>query len=134
MLAADEARAAAEVARVRTELPTRDEAVFNCHLGELALALEPTSEADPIGILASLLAVASVHVGPSPHIRAGDDRHPLYTELTQAPDGEGYTGDIRWNFEKFLVAPDGKVVARFAPQVEPEAPELTGAIEGALTG
>ena len=64
----------------------------------------------------------------------GDDRHPLYTELTQAPDGEGYTGDIRWNFEKFLVAPDGKVVARFAPQVEPEAPELTGAIEGALTG
>src|ERR1700719_2589359 len=54
----------------------------------------------------------------------GDDRHPLYEELTKAPDGEGYTGDIRWNFEKFLVAPDGKVVARFAPQVEPESTEV----------
>jgi len=64
----------------------------------------------------------------------GDDRHPLYAELTKTSDGEGYAGDIRWNFEKFLVAPDGSVVARFAPQVEPEAPEVTGAIEGALTG
>lgn len=64
----------------------------------------------------------------------GDDRHPLYAELTQAPDGEGYTGDIRWNFEKFLIAADGKVLARFAPQVEPEAPEVISAIEGALSG
>jgi glutathione peroxidase len=64
----------------------------------------------------------------------GDDRHPLYQELTKAPDEEGYTGDIRWNFEKFLVSPDGKVVARFAPQVEPEAAEVTGAIEGSLPG
>ena len=64
----------------------------------------------------------------------GDDRHPLYGELTKAPDGEGYTGDIRWNFEKFLVSPDGKVVARFAPQVEPEAAEVTGAIESSLSG
>ena len=64
----------------------------------------------------------------------GDRRHALYAELTKFPDGEGYTGDIRWNFEKFLVAPDGRVVARFAPQVEPEAPEVTGAIEGALAG
>ncbi len=63
----------------------------------------------------------------------GDDRHALYAELTKTSDGEGYAGDIRWNFEKFLVAPDGSVVARFAPQVEPEAPEVTGAIEGALT-
>ena len=64
----------------------------------------------------------------------GDDRHPLYAELTEAPDGEGYTGDIRWNFEKFLVSADGKVVARFGPLVEPEAPEVTGAIESALAG
>ncbi len=62
----------------------------------------------------------------------GDDRHPLYLELTSAPDGEGYTGDIRWNFEKFLVAPDGAVLARFAPQVDPEAPEVTEAIEDAI--
>ena len=62
----------------------------------------------------------------------GDDRHPLYAELTDAADSEGYTGDIRWNFEKFLVAPDGAVVARFAPQVDPEAPEVTAAIEDAI--
>lgn len=62
----------------------------------------------------------------------GDDRHPIYAELTKAADAEGYTGDIRWNFEKFLVGPDG-VVQRFSPQVEPEDPALTGAIE-ALVG
>lgn len=62
----------------------------------------------------------------------GDDRHPLYAELTDVPDSEGYAGDIRWNFEKFLVAPDGAVLARFAPQVEPEAPEVTHAIEDAI--
>ena len=62
----------------------------------------------------------------------GDDRNPLYAELTDAPDSEGYTGDIRWNFEKFLVAPDGAVLARFAPQVDPEAPEVTQAIEDAI--
>jgi glutathione peroxidase len=64
----------------------------------------------------------------------GDERHPLYEELTKSPDGEGYTGDIRWNFEKFLVSPDGNVVARFGPQVEPEAVEVTGAIESSLPG
>jgi len=62
----------------------------------------------------------------------GDDRHPLYTELTGSPDSEGYTGDIRWNFEKFLVGPDGTVLARFAPQVEPEDATVIEAIEGAL--
>ncbi len=62
----------------------------------------------------------------------GDDRHPLYTELTGSPDSEGYIGDIRWNFEKFLVGPDGTVLARFAPQVEPEDATVVEAIEGAL--
>jgi glutathione peroxidase len=38
----------------------------------------------------------------------GDDRHPLYTELTKAVDSDGRAGDIQWNFEKFLVAPDGR--------------------------
>jgi len=64
----------------------------------------------------------------------GDERHPLYADLTASPDSEGYTGDIRWNFEKFLVSPDGEVIARFSPQVEPEAPEVTEAIERALAG
>ncbi|NUT36990.1 MAG: glutathione peroxidase [Hamadaea sp.] len=59
----------------------------------------------------------------------GEDRHPLYASLTPAADAEGHTGDIRWNFEKFLVDGDGKVVARFSPRVEPEAPELVAAIE-----
>ncbi|MGK5556876.1 glutathione peroxidase [Actinomadura kijaniata] len=59
----------------------------------------------------------------------GEGRHPLYRELVDVPDAEGHTGDIRWNFEKFLVAPDGTVVARFAPQVEPESGEVVAAIE-----
>jgi glutathione peroxidase len=62
----------------------------------------------------------------------GDGRHPLYDELTQTADAEGHTGDIRWNFEKFLVNRNGDVVARFSPVVEPEASDVTEAIEKAL--
>jgi glutathione peroxidase len=62
----------------------------------------------------------------------GDDRHPLYEQLTPVADAEGHTGDIRWNFEKFLVSADGEVVARFAPTTEPEAPEIIEAIEANL--
>ncbi len=62
----------------------------------------------------------------------GDGRHPLYAELTQVADAEGHSGDIRWNFEKFLIGPGGDVVARFAPQVEPEADEIVSAIEANL--
>ncbi|MBX3284025.1 MAG: glutathione peroxidase [Acidimicrobiales bacterium] len=62
----------------------------------------------------------------------GDDRDPLYAELTQVADADGVSGDIRWNFEKFLVAPGGEVVARFSPQTEPEAAEVTAAIEAHL--
>jgi glutathione peroxidase len=62
----------------------------------------------------------------------GDNKHPLYAELEKTTDAEGHDGDIRWNFEKFLVDGDGKVIGRFAPQVEPEAPELIDAIEAAL--
>ncbi|WP_141583987.1 glutathione peroxidase [Actinomadura sp. WMMA1423] len=62
----------------------------------------------------------------------GDGRHPLYRELVDVPDAEGHTGDIRWNFEKFLIAPDGAVAARFAPQAEPESAEVVTAIEKTL--
>ena len=62
----------------------------------------------------------------------GDDRHALYEVLTATADAEGVDGDIRWNFEKFLVDRDGNVIARFAPQVDPEAPEVVSAIEAAL--
>jgi glutathione peroxidase len=62
----------------------------------------------------------------------GPHRHPLYAELVSTPDAEGHTGDVRWNFEKFLVAPDGTVAARFAPTVTPDAPELRAAVEKVL--
>jgi len=62
----------------------------------------------------------------------GAHRHPIYEELTQAPDAEGEAGDITWNFEKFLVAPDGSVAARFRPQVDPEDPAVVEAIESLL--
>ncbi len=62
----------------------------------------------------------------------GEGRHPLYDELTAVADAEGYQGDVRWNFEKFLVSSDGSV-QRFAPQVTPEDPILVAAIEAALS-
>jgi glutathione peroxidase len=62
----------------------------------------------------------------------GDHRHPVYEELTAVPDADGEAGDIQWNFEKFLVSPDGEIVQRFRPMVDPEAPEVTDAIEANL--
>lgn len=59
----------------------------------------------------------------------GDDRHPLYAGLVGFPDVTGYTGDIRWNFEKFLIGPDGAVVVRFDPRTEPDTDEVVEAIE-----
>ncbi|OBJ58249.1 glutathione peroxidase [Mycobacterium sp. 1423905.2] len=64
----------------------------------------------------------------------GEDRHPLYAELTKAVDSDGKAGDIQWNFEKFLIAPDGQVVNRFRPRTEPDAPEVIDAIEAVLAG
>ncbi|AOX46415.1 MULTISPECIES: glutathione peroxidase [unclassified Microbacterium] len=61
----------------------------------------------------------------------GRSAHPLYKELTTTPDAEGKTGRISWNFEKFVVAPDGRV-ARFSPRTQPDDPEVIAAIEGAL--
>ena len=62
----------------------------------------------------------------------GPDRHPLYRELVTTPDADGEAGDVRWNFEKFLIAPSGAAVARFRPQVQPQAPELVAAVEAIL--
>ena len=63
----------------------------------------------------------------------GEGRHPLYGELTQQADAEGNAGDIQWNFEKFLISPEGDIVARFRPLIDPEAPELIDALEGTLS-
>ena len=62
----------------------------------------------------------------------GDDIHPLYKFLTDKQTNPTTSGDIKWNFTKFLVGKDGKVVARFESPVTPESPEVTGAIEKAL--
>jgi glutathione peroxidase len=64
----------------------------------------------------------------------GEDRHPVYTELTRSTDAEGYTGDVRWNFEKFLLDSSGEVVARFSPRTQPDAPEVITAIKALLQG
>ncbi|MHC5260303.1 glutathione peroxidase [Streptomyces sp. UC4497] len=63
----------------------------------------------------------------------GEERHPLYANLVDTADAEGHTGDIRWNFEKFLVGRSGDVVARFSPQTTPDAPEVVAAIERELS-
>jgi glutathione peroxidase len=62
----------------------------------------------------------------------GPGRHPLYTELVKAADAEGTSGDIRWNFEKFLVNHNGEVVARFGPRTTPDDPAVISAIEHQL--
>ncbi len=61
-------------------------------------------------------------------------RHPVYAELTAVPDATGDAGDIQWNFEKFLVSPDGTVTGRFRPRTEPQAAEVVAAIEATLPG
>jgi glutathione peroxidase len=62
----------------------------------------------------------------------GDAKHPIYAELEEVADADGEAGDVKWNFEKFLVSPSGQIVGRFRPQVEPEDPELVAAIEANL--
>jgi glutathione peroxidase len=62
----------------------------------------------------------------------GDGRHPLYQQLVDVADGDGHTGDIRWNFEKFVVAPGGNVVARFNPAVDPTSDDVVTTIEDVL--
>jgi glutathione peroxidase len=62
----------------------------------------------------------------------GEGSHPLYRWLREQdtqPDG---SGDIKWNFAKFLVGKDGRVLARFSPMTDPESPELLAALESAL--
>lgn len=62
----------------------------------------------------------------------GGGRHPLYERLVGFADAEGHSGDVRWNFEKFLIGRDGAVIARFSPRTGPEAPELVAAVAKAV--
>lgn len=75
------------------------------------------------GVSFPLLAKADVN---------GPERSPLFAELTQAADASDEAGDVRWNFEKFVVSPAGEVVARFRTKTDPESPEVTAAIESNL--
>jgi glutathione peroxidase len=63
-------------------------------------------------------------------VRAKGDKSPLYRTLTGLPAPLG--GEIRWNFTKFLVDREGRVVRRFEPTVDPGAPEVAAAIEEVL--
>ena len=63
----------------------------------------------------------------------GPGRHPLYELLTPVKDAEGHSGDIRWNFEKFLVGKNGEVIARFSPMISPDDETLRSAIRAALS-
>ncbi|BDZ51878.1 glutathione peroxidase [Frondihabitans sucicola] len=62
----------------------------------------------------------------------GENRHPVYQELTQTTDSQGEAGDVAWNFEKYLVAPGGTVVARVRPQESPAADEFVALVEANL--
>ena len=62
----------------------------------------------------------------------GEQRHEVYRTLVEAPNEKGEAGDIAWNFEKFLVDGDGRVVARFSPLVVPDDPSIVGAVESLL--
>jgi glutathione peroxidase len=62
----------------------------------------------------------------------GEGRHEVYRQLVETPDAKGEAGDVRWNFEKFLVDGDGTVVARFEPLVDPLDQQLTTRIESLL--
>jgi glutathione peroxidase len=62
----------------------------------------------------------------------GAGRHPIYRELTAVADAAGQAGDIRWNFEKFVVSADSATITRFGPQTAPDDPAVIAAIEAAL--
>ncbi len=61
----------------------------------------------------------------------GKNAHPIYQQLTTVPGADGKAGKISWNFEKFVISPDGRVW-RFSPRTLPDATEVIEAIEAAL--
>lgn len=62
----------------------------------------------------------------------GTNRHPIYEQLTPVADNRGHTGDIQWNFEKFVISSEGEIVARFSPRVQPDDEQLVKAVEANL--
>jgi glutathione peroxidase len=64
------------------------------------------------------------------HVK-GPEQHPLYAALSGKDSP--FPGDVKWNFGKFLIGRDGRIIKRFEPKVAPDAPEVTQAIEAALS-
>ncbi|HMJ63713.1 MAG TPA: glutathione peroxidase [Candidatus Binatia bacterium] len=64
------------------------------------------------------------------HVK-GSEQHPLYTALSGKDSP--FPGDVKWNFGKFLIGRDGRIIKRFEPKVTPDSPEVTQAIEAAIT-
>jgi glutathione peroxidase len=63
----------------------------------------------------------------------GKGRHSVYDVLTATSDADGDAGDVQWNFEKFLLDADGRVVRRYRPQTQPDDPDLVADVEHLLT-
>ncbi|MDO8697783.1 MAG: glutathione peroxidase [Pseudomonas sp.] len=89
---------------------------------------EPGSE-DEIGKFCSLNYGVTFPLSSKLEVN-GPGRHPLYRLL--AGEGAEFPGDISWNFEKFLLGPDGRVLARFSPRTSTDDPSLIDAVEKAL--
>jgi glutathione peroxidase len=75
------------------------------------------------GVLFPLLAKTDVN---------GPDRHPLFEELTTYADADGHVGDVRWNFEKWVLSREGKVLGRFGTKIQPDDPAVLATIDAAL--
>jgi len=90
-------------------------------------AQEPGQDADIKSFCSTKFSVSFPMTSKIPV--KGDAKHPLYAFLTQnAPE----TGEVDWNFEKFLIGKDGSVVGRFKSDIAPDSPELRQAIDAAL--
>lgn len=97
-------RAAAAVARARSWLPTIDDRAFDCYLGHVVHKIAPTSEADPVAILGSLICAAGVHLGDGAYVHAGDDVHPLLVwPMVIGHTNTGKKGSS-WSAAKRLIA------------------------------
>jgi glutathione peroxidase len=62
----------------------------------------------------------------------GEEQHPLYRYLTSPGSNPEFSGDVKWNFQKYLIGRDGAILGKFAPKTEPLSPEIESAVTAAL--
>jgi hypothetical protein len=105
-------RARQEVARLRLWLPPAGPDLFDCYLGTLAERLDPHTEADPVGVMASLLATVGVHLGQGPHLPLGYERHPLVVwPMLIGATGSGKKGTAHNAAKALFLHADNEFVA-----------------------